>query len=240
MGRVETIDKGNHNDQHTSMAFLDYVWTLWVHDWRNFCQVGAWMKITPVKHGLEDLIGKSTMVRGEGLHVSTIYNDLYQDLEPTRYRRGTVPDPLRLEAGLAFESFLEDALRQRLLPGERPSEFTHHEPGIDTPIFFNPDLILFNGITRIGEIKLTWLSTRDAPREPANAFPPKWSKYTCQMMAYCHMLETPYAKLIGYFVNGPYTDMAPELLAWEVDFTARELQDNWDTLISQARLKRMI
>ncbi len=198
------------------------------------------MKITPVSHGLEDLVGKSTMKRGDGLHVSTIYNDLYQDLEPKRYKRGTAPDPLRLEAGLAFESFLEDALRARLLPGERPDEFTHHEPGIVTPILFNPDLLLFNHVSRVGEIKLTWLSSRDAPRQPGNAFPPKWRKYETQMLAYCHMLETPYSRLIGFFVNGDYSQMAPELLAYDIEWSAQELRDNWQMLMNHARLKRFI
>lgn len=205
------------------------------------------MRITPVAHGLEDLIGKSPAARGSGLHMSDLYNSLYQTLEPKRYRKGTDPDPLILEAGLAFESFLEDALRARLLPGERPPEFTHHEPGIETPILFNPDLILFNGHTRLGEIKLTWASCSTVPREEAFDFPPKFSKYFCQMMAYCHCLETPYARLLAYFVNGDYKWMrdknakiTPQLLAWDVEFTAREIEENWQMLISWARKQRML
>lgn len=197
------------------------------------------MKITPVPHGLEDLIGKSGP-RTPGLHISSIYNDLYQDLEPKRYQRGGTPDPLRLEAGLAFESFLEQALKERLVNAERPPEFTHHESGISTPILFNPDMIVFNGETRVGEIKLTWLSSRSVPREPANNFPPKFSKYFCQILAYCYCLETASAKLIGFFVNGPYMDMTPELLAWDLEFTSRELLDNWKMLMSHAQSKGML
>jgi hypothetical protein len=198
------------------------------------------MKITPIKHGLEDLIGKSGP-RTPGVHMSALYGDLYQDLEPTRYVRGGTPDPLRLEAGLAFEQFLEDALRVRLLQGERPPEFTHTEPGIVEPILFNPDLIIFNGATRVGEIKLTWMSSREMPREEANNFPDKVGKWITQMQSYCYCLETNEARLIGFFVNGDWqltrkggawseTKFAPELLAWNVTFTSRELRDNWSML----------
>ena len=71
------------------------------------------MKITPIPHGLEAWIGQSTSGRGVGLHLSTLYNRLYEGLEPTRFVVGSTPDPLRLEAGLAFESFLETALKER-------------------------------------------------------------------------------------------------------------------------------
>lgn len=205
------------------------------------------LKITPIPHGLEDLIGKSG-VRTEGVHVSALYNDFFQDAEPTRYVRGGTPDPLRLEAGLAFEQFLEDALRKRLLPGERPPEMTYTESGIIEPILFNPDLILFNSAPnnaiRDTEFKLSWLSSRDVPREPCNNFPPQFSKFFCQMMAYGEFLETPYSRLIGYFVNGDWqltrkgrawspSKFTPELLAWDVEFSRREMKDNWQMLKHQ-------
>ena len=195
------------------------------------------MKITPVPHGLEDLIGKSPGSRAPGLHMSDIYNDLYQDLEPKRYVRGSIPDPLRLEAGLSCESFLEEALKKRL-GGERPDPFVSEEG-----IHFSPDLIIFNGSTRVGEIKLTWLSSREMPRGPANGLPPKFSKYLVQMMAYCHCLETPDARLIGFFINGKYEHFKsgnPELLAWDLQFSKRELDENWSLLMTHARHKGLL
>lgn len=132
------------------------------------------MKIVPVKHGLEDIIGVSTAPRTVGLHMSEIYNDLYQDLEPKRYIKGSKPDVLRMEAGLAFEDMLEEGLKRRLAGSERPGEFTTEEG-----ILYTPDLIIFNGETRLGEIKLTWMSSKEVPRELANGFPPKFDKYFC-------------------------------------------------------------
>lgn len=199
------------------------------------------MRITPVPHGLEDLVGKSGP-RTPGLHMSHIYGELYQELEPNRYQKDTTPDPLRLEAGLAFESFLEDAFRARMLKGERPPEFEHIEPGFSTPILFNPDLIIFNGSTRLGEIKLTWASCREMPQTVSNGFPSKFSKWVVQMQAYCYCLDLCDAKLIGFFVNGDWdrSSMHPQLLAWDVTFTVRELKENWRMLMTFAQSKGML
>lgn len=184
--------------------------------------------------------------------MSQLYGDLYSTLEPKRYVRGSTPDPLRLEAGLAFEQFLEDAIRERLTrESGRPDELTHHEPGIVTPILFNPDLIIFNHVTRLGEIKLTWLSCGEMPTAPANGFPPKFDKYVTQMACYCHCLETPYARLIGFFVNGGYEHQrkenkgknlapAPKLLAWDIEFSKREIREEWDTVIGNAKRKKLL
>ena len=192
------------------------------------------MIITPVKHGLEDIVGVSTGYRSSGLHMSTIYNDLFQDLEPKRFVRGTAPDPLRLEAGLAFEDMLEEGLKKRLA-GERPGEFTTAEG-----IIFTPDLLIFNGTTRLGEIKLTWMSSKEVPRDAARGFPPKFDKWLCQMKAYSYHLELDHARLLAFFVNGNYRPPRPELLAWDITFTARELKENWQMLLLHAKHKRML
>lgn len=194
------------------------------------------MRIVPIDHGLQDLIGKSVGPRSEGLHMSDIYGSLFKELEPKRYDQGGPLPLLRFEAGLALENILEQGLRQRLV--ERPGEFTTKEG-----IIFSPDLILFNGTTRVGEMKLSWLSSREAPRLACNGFPPKWDKWVVQMMAYCFNLDTPDARLIGFFINGDYDHkrgLSPELLAWDVQFTPRELKENWDMLLSHARQKRML
>ena len=189
------------------------------------------MKITPVPHGLD--LGISHALRSGGLHMSDIYNDLFQELEPKRYKRDEAPDPLRIEAGLALEQTLEQGLKQRL--GNRPGEFITTDG-----VVYSPDLLIFNGETRLGEIKLTWMSSREVPRETAAGFPPKFDKYFVQMKAYCHHLETPYARLLAYFVNGDYRPPRPELLAWDITFTAQELRDNYQMLLNHARNRGML
>lgn len=188
------------------------------------------MIIEPCPHGLEEL-GISTLPRTPGLHISEIYGDLYQRLEPTRYKGGE-PDPLHLEAGLAWEQMLEEGLKRRL-SANRPGELISPEG-----IYLSPDLIIANCAVRVGEIKLTWMSCREMPLERTTHMPEKFSKWFVQMMAYCHILETPYARLIGFFVNGDYPRGAPRprLLAWDLQFTSRELTDNWRMLMNHAKV----
>jgi hypothetical protein len=204
------------------------------------------MKITPVPHGLEDILGGNApdFVRTPGLHMSDLYGSLYKYLEPDRYDTGTSIDPLRAELGFSLEGMLEDALKKRLTADSgRPGEFVEPEYGI----IYSPDMIIFNGHTRLGEMKLTWMSSREVPREPSNGFPPKFDKYFTQMKLYCRCLETPYARLMALFVNGDYSyrktkgaTAGPELLAWDITFTRRELDDEWAMVINHAKQRKLL
>ncbi len=171
-------------------------------------------------------MGRSILPRTPGLHISDIYGDLYERLEPKRYKGG-LPKAELLEAGLAFESILEEGLKNRL--AQRPGEILSPEG-----ILMSPDLILFNGCVRVGEIKLTWMSSRDMPTETVNGLPPKFSKWDVQMRAYCHVLDTEHARLIGFFVNNDYKPPTPRLLAWDITYTQRELDENWAMLLRHA------
>lgn len=192
------------------------------------------MKINPIPHELD--LAVSTLPRSKGLHLSEIYGDLYQDLEPNRYKRDSPMDLLRLEAGLSMEAILEEGLKRRL--AERPGEFVS-----DEGIIISPDLIIFNGSTRLGEMKLTWLSSRAVPRGFANCLPPQFDKWFCQMKGYCHVLRIREARLYAFFVNGDYDRkkaFSPELLCWDIEFTQREVDENWAGLINHARYKKML
>lgn len=194
------------------------------------------MLITPCPHGLEDIVGISPGGRThEKLHISDIYGRYFDVVTPRKPNKFIEEaKPLYMEAGLAFEQLLEDAFKKRLC-GERPGELVTEEG-----IVYSPDLILFNGVTRLGEVKVTWLSNRDVPREASNGFPAVFDKYFVQMMAYCKHLETPYARLIAYFVNADYRPPRPELLAWDIEFSRREIEENWRKLLNVARAEGML
>lgn len=210
------------------------------------------MVVTPIDHGL-DYIGKSTGHRSKGLHMSDLYNSLFKELEPKRFNSGTPMNPMHLEMGLAWENMLEDGLRDRLqlVAGEsamRPGEFVTEEG-----IIFSPDLLIYeeSGRVRLGEIKLTWMSCRDMPDTPDAGLPPKLSKWTTQMQAYCRNLDTTFARLYAFFVNGEYAWMkkgargttqpgGPRLLAYDITYTQQELDDNWTMLIEHAKHAGMI
>ena len=121
---------------------------------------------------------------------------------------------------------------------ERPGEFTTPEG-----IIYTPDMLIFEdrGL-RLGEIKLTWQSSREAPRAEATSFPAKMNKWLTQIKAYCYHLETRLARLYVFYVNGSYGQggMNPELLSWDICFERRELEENWRMLLNHARHRGML
>jgi hypothetical protein len=179
--------------------------------------------------------------RSKGLHMSEIYNDFHAQLNPKKYGQPMADSTKHAYygAGFALEASLEEGLKARLSKDSgRPGEFVEPEYGI----IYSPDLIIFNGVTRLGEIKLTWMSNRGVPREKGNHFPPKFDKYLTQMKLYCRCLETPYARLYAYFVNGNWDrkNMRPEFLAWDIEFTKRELNEEWSMAINHAKDRGLI
>lgn len=184
------------------------------------------------------MLGKSTLPRTQGVHISQIYGDLYRRLQPERYGKqgDDGPPPDILEMGLSFESqlerMLEDGLKARLAGAVRPGELISPEG-----IYFSPDLMCFNGTERVGEIKLTWMSTKELPIERANSVPSKLDKWMVQLKSYCHLLSCPQARLIAFFAVPDYRHKhyGPDLRAWDIEFTARELKENWDMLIRHGK-----
>jgi hypothetical protein len=71
-----------------------------------------------------------------------------------------------------------------------------------------------------------------------------FASHNTQMKLYCRALQTPYARLIAFFVNGDYSrgrqGPAHELLAWDIEFSRRELEDEWELCMAFARRKGMI
>lgn len=134
------------------------------------------MIIVPLEMSLVLAANDPDYKRTPGLHMSDIYNDLFKHLEPERYDKrdeagNPIPfDEVRMEAGMAFETMLEQGFKRRL--GNRPGEFTTPEG-----IIFSPDgltmldaAVLFDtGVSTTGddlfvdEFKATWMSARYLP-----------------------------------------------------------------------------
>src|SRR3990167_3621640 len=153
-------------------------------------ECGESMIIEHLAHGLE--LGKPTegYVRTPGLHISEIYNSLYKGLNPKRFDKrdadgNPLPfDMLRMELGSAFEEALEPIIRERIIDAVRPGEFaTQHSVGCvcyktrvsvgdavcscGAGIIYSPDHFLFNGLFRLGELKLTWMSIAKGIHDPS-------------------------------------------------------------------------
>ena len=190
------------------------------------------MKIVPVPHNL-DLLA-SDLVRSPGLHMSQIYGSLFERLEPKRYTPGGAINSLMAAVGTAWEKHLEYLMGKAGIQVFRPGELV-------TPagIVYSPDGLLDNQ-TRLAEYKVAWwMSSADMPRtSTTSSFPPKLNKYVCQMQSYAHNLELGAARLYVLFVQGRGKD--PELLVYDIEFTARELKDNWDAMMNHARHQRLL
>lgn len=172
--------------------------------------------------------------RGKGLHVSDIYNDLYQDLEPERYRKDGVPPDLLMSIGLAWEQYLERTLVANGVLCARPGEQISPEG-----VLYSPDLLIVNGQDRLGEIKATWLSAKVGPTHK------KFGKYLCQGMIYGYWAEIPRVRYYILHMNGIWSFKEegghfPMMNIWDVEFTARELKDNYQMLMNHARDKGLL
>lgn len=207
-------------------------------------------------------VGDSHSVRAEGLHASTIYNDLYKHLEPKRFGRDGGPAPLLLETGLILETALEEGLARKFEASggediKRPGELTYEGSfdGYPVVIHYNPDLFIFNGQFRIGEIKATWLSSKidhawiESPaarahhREDIQAafLNPKFDKYYTQIKMYCYMVGTLHARLYVCFIAGDYSrPYKSQLVGVDLHFTQDQLDQEWACLMYHAIAQKMI
>ncbi len=219
------------------------------------------MKVTEFDHGLILSAHTAGYVRSTGLHMSDIYNSLYKGIDPKRYDkhdadRNEIPFDLnRMGVGTAFEEALKPALLAQLF-SDRPGEFfTQHAEscslyGIPVKdglilcacgagIAYSPDQLLWDDEGLIlGEFKLTWYSSKNAP------FEEKFDKWRCQMMAYCYHLQTLRSVLYPFWVNGAYPRGGPPAPVFEkgyrMVFEQRELDRNWRILLKHGWKKGMI
>lgn len=204
------------------------------------------MKIVAIEHGL-DLAQNFGAPRPGGVHMSDLYNDYYKKIQPKRYKgwSGTQRPVDLWEAGMVFEDMLEEGLTRRIIGAqEKQTGLLGEGSGRPEPmqtdegIWFSPDLLIFNHVTRTGEIKLTFMSTKGAPWELGavyTGFDAKFDKYFTQMKCYCKHLGTRYARLYAFFVRGDYKGPNPVLRAWDIEFTQHELDEEWDLMWRHAK-----
>ena len=167
---------------------------------------------------------RSDLIRSHGVHASDIYGDFYKHLNPKRYDYQDEPNPLLLALGTAWEKHFEYLLLANGIEVERPDEFMSPEG-----IAYSPDLIIFNGITRLGEIKYTSMSAKDMPEEETNNLPEKLGKYLCQMMLYAYWLGVNDAWLAILFNHEPWN---PQFRMFDLHWEDIELRENHSMLMN--------
>lgn len=169
-------------------------------------------------------------LRTPGLHASDIYTGLAKKLDPGRYPVGSKMNTVIVGIGLAFEQWLERTLIGMGEAVARPPEQVIMLG--KTPCYYSPDLLCVNGCIRIGEIKTTCMTSKEGIESP------KMDKYHAQAMLYCSFEELCDARFYALFLRGDYKfmkkggdrdDFFPELHVYNVTYSPRELQDNYDT-----------
>lgn len=193
------------------------------------------MKIVPDTRVL-DLLA-SDLVRSPGLHASTIFGDLFEDLDPKRYKYDGPPNPVSLAMGTAWENHLEYLLVKNGIDATRPDEFLSPEG-----IAYSPDLLIFNGVIRCGEIKWSSKSVKGLPTQPANSLESKYDRYLCQLQLYIYWLRIEFnCEVQGWLALAlMHQAWNPQFRPFNIDFTDRELQDNFDMCINHAKRKGML
>ena len=221
------------------------------------------MKITAINHGLD--LAHSYGERGEGVHMSSLYGAYYEQLLPARYGKKLLPSgeaaPLPKERwgiGMALEEMLEEGLAARVFNTNhteeviRPGEFeTHHTAKCKRPmklrtkgcgckcgggVLYSPDLFIFNGVTRVGEIKLNSMSAKGVPwklGETYTGFDQKFDKFFCQLKVYNYHVGTPFARLYSFSTREMVYFNEPNIFrAWDIEFTQQEMDEEWWMLVN--------
>lgn len=130
----------------------------------------------------------------DGLHCSTIVDDIMRTMWPGKYDRDKFTDSQRVlyyEAGNAFEAVMGRRLRRDIIGWRKP------EPRLYKGIWFSPDGWVERSRT-IDEIKFTWASAHNFTESV------KFLGYLFQGLNYAHVWKADRIRYHVYFVNGDY------------------------------------
>lgn len=164
------------------------------------------------------------MERSPGLHVSEIYRDLAIRAGLLDDSDDNPPPNNHTTLGFIWETVIEKALRNLLPDGvTRPGEF------IVDGIACSPDGV--DKFWRVHEYKCTWKSSNHDIQDKKH-----WM-WMVQIRAYCYVMNATRARLHVFFVNGDYRGSGPQLKVWDLEFTQRELDENWKMLVNHAKSK---
>jgi hypothetical protein len=178
--------------------------------------------------------------RSAGLHLSAVIRHIMQALDPEAYGPQDAIDDTtrnRWALGLLFEEILSamyaSRRRQAFVEGVKPPYEFVGRPGevMVDGIAMSPDgLVSDTDGPALLESKLTWKSKRGFDLDGKKFVAWKW-----QAMGYSRALGVTRAYLPVFWINGSYDGYLPELVEYRVDFTPRELEENWTMLLNHAK-----
>lgn len=164
----------------------------------------------------------SSIIRCIAIEMGLLQGDDAEDLTLADSREITDPVAImRMSIGLAWEEwYIKQILSLEGVADHPPSmvlDGIHMSPDGESVL---PCMNLC-----IHEVKATYKSTRTV-----GDLSKQWMWLT-QMKAYCKGAKTHYAKMHTLFLCGDYKfPIQPQIRTWELDFTSKEIDDNWDLL----------
>ena len=164
---------------------------------------------------------EDTHNRTEGLHLGTILTDIEKVLFPPK---ANWTGEQAMAVGFLWENILASTILKSLVDKGllvRPGEIC--EDGIYmTPDGWEPEGRVLH------EYKATWKSC-------AREIESNW-RYMTQVKSYCRGMATNKAKMYVLYLLGNYRDIRqPVTKCYDLEFTQRELDDNWKMITNHAR-----
>lgn len=164
------------------------------------------------------------------VHLSAIY----RDLEDQFVKRDNTLSEEELNAyrsmGFMWEWMVEKALAEGL------QDWACFRPGeveLDG-IVGSPDLVDFNCDTVV-DTKATWRSSRKLDALEKHFWP-----WLVQLKGYCKMLRFRKGRVLVFCVNGDYKPPRPRIRCFNLEWTQREIDENWLMVVGHARRRGWI
>ncbi len=187
--------------------------------------------------------------RSAGVHVSSIIRciateagilkaEWAEELSLVDVRTITDPDAImRISIGLAIEQYYIPEILRHYGVMDHPRELLYEgvymtHDGEDECVIItlkeSPHANVL--IRRVHEVKATYKSTRTVGN-----LENQWM-WLAQMKAYCIAVGTRFAVMHCWFMCGDYTfPIKPRRVVWEIEFTQKELDENWSLLADYKR-----
>jgi hypothetical protein len=195
------------------------------------------MKTELIKFEASQIIGPVSEHRPDprsaGLHLSQIYQDIQQTLDPSDNSLTQEELEAYRAGGFIWEHVFSLGFAQSLINGTlvRPGEWMCEE------IIGTPDLVRVDesGMMTVIDTKFTWKSA--AKFDKYGSIEEHFWTWIVQVACYCRMMHTNVAELYVFFVNGDYRPPRPCIKAMRLEFSDVELAEYWNLIKTHARRK---
>ena len=166
-------------------------------------------------------------VRSQSVHLSAIYRDL--EAQFAKQRNDLTEEELNhyRSMGFLWEWTIERALAESL------QDWACFRPGeveLDG-IVGSPDLVDFQ-LEMVVDTKATWRSARKLDALEKYFWP-----WLVQLKGYAKMLKFRKGRLLVFCVNGYYKPPRPCIRCFNLEWTQREIDENWSMITTHARRK---